>query len=109
MKIAKLHNNKILKFPDITPDEVIDSVVRSHLKPSLDKIVQKEKKEDETKKISDARHHEIIEILNNVSIKLEKLIKISEYNIKISLAKRRSIPIRDANGKLIAADSEIQL
>jgi len=64
MKLVKLHDNKILSFPDHTSDEIIDHAVKSHLKPVVEEKEQIKAKESEQKQSDENKHNHLISLLD---------------------------------------------
>jgi hypothetical protein len=122
MKIAKLPTGKLLKFPDETPDEAVDHVVRTH----IDRHIQEKKAaEDKIQHEKDehlGRHQQITDMLALIAQLLHNLTEhtingqhIASNNHKeagdafmcllseISKPKKRRL-VRDEKGKAIGAE-----
>ena len=67
MKAAKLPNGKVLKFPDTTPDEYVDAMVREHLKDHTAKVKSQDDKEAKGKAETEGRHADLLQGLSTVA------------------------------------------
>lgn len=122
MKVAKLPNGKVLKFPNETPDETIDHTVKKHLDSHIKKKQEEENKSQQSKHEELEKHNQIIDALAVIAQHLHNLSEITHRNHAdghkeimgaiVGLTKayekpRKRVAIRDKAGKLLSVEDRV--
>lgn len=115
MKIAKLPNGKVLRFPSEVSDEIVDAVAKEAMKDYMQMSAHEKKKNEESEAVHNKRHSELLNglhglinshatILNHAIQGHKEIIGALNALTKAQSKPKKRRAIRDEKGQLIGAE-----